>query len=222
MGVSKKLGNLAFALIFYSSLGACTGGGHDHDHDHGHDHKHEEHDHSSKKADHNHDHHDHDHDHDHSNEKRHHGAHVHGVGELKIAIVDNGIQLAITVPGSDIVGYEHAARSDAEKAKAAKAKELLSDASALYSFESAAECKLQKEKSSVSVSDKAHADWSVTHLYQCAARPSYIDLNVFGVDLPSKKASELNVNYEIAVTSGAPIANPIGKLSKSKKRISLR
>lgn len=207
MDYSKITVKLGFAMLLAGFVGAEAQAGGDHDHDHDHE-----------KKDH-----DHDHSHDHDHGKRHHGAHVHGVGQLKIVVVENDIQLSMTVPGADIVGYEHAAKSKSDKSKAATAKKLLSDASILYSIDNSAECKMQSsDKGSVMVAKKAHADWDTNHMFECAKRPAYVDLAIFDLELPSKKAAELSVSYEVAVTSGGPVENPAGKLSKEKRRVSLR
>lgn len=201
-----------FVLVL--AFEARAGGDHDHDHKQ----KHDEHSHDHEHG------HDNDdgHKHGHKGKKRHHGAHVHGIGELKIVVVDKDIQIAMTIPGADIVGYEHAAKSDKDKAKAAEAKKLLSDAELLYSIESSAECKHKASGNAVSVSKKAHADWSTTHTFTCAKRPSFVELSIFDIKLPSEKAADLNLNYEIAVTGGEPVAQSIGKLSKDQRRVSLR
>lgn len=54
-------------------------------------------------------------------DKRRASAHEHGLGRLDIAIEGNTVAMALRVPGADIVGFEHAAKSDADKAALADA-----------------------------------------------------------------------------------------------------
>jgi hypothetical protein len=49
-------------------------------------------------------------------ETRHADSHEHGVGELNIAFEDNSVALELHAPGSDIVGFEYAARSQEDHA----------------------------------------------------------------------------------------------------------
>ncbi len=49
-------------------------------------------------------------------ETRHADSHEHGVGELNIAFEGNAVALKLHAPGSDIVGFEYAAKSDEDHA----------------------------------------------------------------------------------------------------------
>jgi len=48
--------------------------------------------------------------------EREHGAHEHGVGQLSLAVEGNTVEIEITAPGADIVGFEHAAETEADRA----------------------------------------------------------------------------------------------------------
>lgn len=69
------------------------------------------------------------------------GAHVHGEGALSIAIDGGVIEMVFEAPGADIVGFEHPAESDADRAAVAEAERLLSDPLALFVPPAAAECR---------------------------------------------------------------------------------
>ena len=49
------------------------------------------------------------------------GAHQHGKGKLDIVIEGATVSMALDVPADDIVGFEHAAKTPAEKATVAAA-----------------------------------------------------------------------------------------------------
>lgn len=53
------------------------------------------------------------------------GAHVHGAGRLDVAIEGNTVQMELEAPGADLLGFEHAARTDAQKTALAAAKAVL-------------------------------------------------------------------------------------------------
>ena len=62
--------------------------------------------------------HDHDHDHEHGSL----GAHEHGVGRLNAALDGQTLELELESPAMNLVGFEHVATSDADKAKVAAAR----------------------------------------------------------------------------------------------------
>lgn len=74
--------------------------------------------------------------------EREHGAHVHGVGQLNLAVEGKGLEIELTAPGADIVGFEHAAERDADRKAVVAATEKLKNALALFSFPDAAKCEL--------------------------------------------------------------------------------
>ena len=67
-------------------------------------------------------------------------AHVHGTGTLQIAIEGTDVAIEITVPGADIVGFEHAPGSDADHAAIDAALAQFADAFALFTLEGDAGC----------------------------------------------------------------------------------
>lgn len=73
-----------------------------------------------------------------------HGPHVHGEGRLNLAAERNEIEIEVTLPGADVVGFEHEAESPADKKAVAAALAKLKDGGALFRFPAAAGCKLEK------------------------------------------------------------------------------
>lgn len=68
------------------------------------------------------------------------GAHEHGHGTLNIAIENDAVAMELEAPGMDIVGFEHAAETDAQKSAMATAKSELAKPLALFKLPSAASC----------------------------------------------------------------------------------
>lgn len=82
--------------------------------------------------------HGHDHDHEHSHDSL--GAHEHGVASLNAALDGNVLELQLESPAMNLVGFEHAAKSDADKAKVAAAKRELEQPITLFALNSG-DCK---------------------------------------------------------------------------------
>ena len=60
------------------------------------------------------------------------GAHEHGRGTLNIAVEGARLSMELEVPGVDIVGFEHAAKTGTQKGAVEKVKKLLSAPQALF------------------------------------------------------------------------------------------
>ena len=83
--------------------------------------------------------HDHGHDHD---EFRQHGAHVHGVGHLDVVLDGAYVLMDLTLPGADVVGFEHQPTTPEDEQAVAAALEQLQAAEDLFLLPEAAECRL--------------------------------------------------------------------------------
>lgn len=100
---------------------------------------------------------DHDHDHDHAHGTL--GAHEHGVAKLNVVLEGNTLELELDSPAMNLVGFEHAASSDADKAKVAAVRQQLEQPLKLFGLASAAGCKEdQQALESPLFGDAAKAD----------------------------------------------------------------
>ena len=98
-----------------------------------------------------------DHDHDHAHGTL--GAHEHGVAKLNVVLDGNTLELELDSPAMNLVGFEHAASSDADKAKVAAVRQQLEQPLKLFGLASAAGCKEdQQELESPLFGDAAKAD----------------------------------------------------------------
>ena len=97
----------------------------------------------------------HDHDHQHASL----GAHEHGVGRLNAALDGQTLELELDSPAMNLVGFEHAASTPADKAKVAAVRAQLEQPLVLFSLPQAANCVLsQQELNSPLFGDKPDAD----------------------------------------------------------------
>ena len=82
------------------------------------------------------------HDHEHGSL----GAHEHGVGRLDAALDGKTLALELQSPAMNLVGFEHATTSDADKAKVAAARALLEQPLALFNLPKAAGCVVENQE----------------------------------------------------------------------------
>jgi len=80
-----------------------------------------------------------DHDHDHAHGTL--GTHEHGVAKLNAVLDGNTLELELDSPAMNLVGFEHVASSDADKAKVAAARQQLEQPLKLFGIAQAAGCK---------------------------------------------------------------------------------
>jgi len=86
------------------------------------------------------------HAHDHAHEA--HGslnAHEHGLAQLNVVLDGQALELELESPAMNLVGFEHAAKSDADKAKVAAALSQLQDPLALFGLNAGA-CTVSKQE----------------------------------------------------------------------------
>ncbi|UZE05705.1 DUF2796 domain-containing protein [Pseudomonas corrugata] len=84
----------------------------------------------------------HDHDHEHGSL----GAHEHGVGRLNAALDGQTLELELESPAMNLVGFEHEATSDADKAKVAATRAQLEKPLVLFNLPAAAQCTLAQQE----------------------------------------------------------------------------
>ena len=86
--------------------------------------------------------HNHDHDHEHGSLD----AHEHGVGRLNAVLDGKALELELESPAMNLVGFEHLATTDADKAKLAAARKQLEQPLVLFSLPKAAGCVVSSQE----------------------------------------------------------------------------
>ena len=86
--------------------------------------------------------------------------HVHGQGQVSMAIDQNLLSMTLESPGADIIGFEHEARTAEEKAAVTKALKQLSDPMFVIQLPGSASCKVIQASSEVASENggEGHAD----------------------------------------------------------------
>lgn len=111
--------------------------------------------------------HEHAHDHDHAHEEHGSlGAHEHGVASLNVALDGQTLEIQLESPAMNLVGFEHEAKSDADKAKVAAARKHLEQPQALFALPIEAKCALQEsalESPLFGDAEHAHAEHEHEH-----------------------------------------------------------
>ena len=91
-----------------------------------------------------------------ADEHRELGPHEHGVGQLNIAVEGKRVLMELEVPGADIVGFEHEASTNEQKAAVSKAKTTLKGALKVFELPAEAKCELAEAKVAVEAEEHDH------------------------------------------------------------------
>ena len=86
------------------------------------------------------------HEHSHAHAHEEHAsldAHEHGVASLNVALDGQTLEIQLQSPAMNLIGFEHEAKSDADKAKVAAARQHLEQPQALFALPIEAKCALQ-------------------------------------------------------------------------------
>jgi hypothetical protein len=84
--------------------------------------------------------------HDHEHEHASLGAHEHGVGRLNAALDGQALELELESPAMNLVGFEHVASTDEDKAKVSAARAKLEKPLELFSLPKAAGCVVARQE----------------------------------------------------------------------------
>lgn len=107
------------------------------------------------------------------------GAHVHGESHLDLAQTDTGLELQWRSPAADLVGFEHAPRSQAEKDAVASLQRTLEQPQTLVTLPAAAGCQLSKTSADSPLFAKdakasGHLDVDASMSFTCS-KPAALD-----------------------------------------------
>lgn len=101
-------------------------------------------------------------------ETRHHGAHVHGVGKLNVALDGADLIFELTSPAANIVGFEHAPENEQQTQEIHEAIELLKEGEKLFVLTPKAKCSLHDVHVESDLEKGHHHDEHEAHKHEDA------------------------------------------------------
>lgn len=167
-----------------------------------------------------------DHDHEHGSL----GKHEHGVASLNVALDGQTLEIQLESPAMNLVGFEHEANSDADKAKVAAARKQLEQPQVLFALPAEAKCSLKEaelesplfgnakheehEHEHDEDHDHGHSDIDASYDFTCAnpAALKTLELSNFFSTFPATEKLEVQLI--------GPSGQQGAELSPSKSRLS--
>jgi hypothetical protein len=160
----------------------------------------------------------------HDHDKRQHGTHVHGIGQLNLALDGNELYIELDSPAANIVGFEHAPSSDADHEAIDKAVAALSDGEGLFRLTPAAGCQLGDAQIESALIDddghdehkheehghddhETHADIRATYQFACD-NPGALDGVVVEIFETFPGTERLQMQFVIGDRQGATELTP--------------
>ena len=133
-------------------------------------------------------------------------AHEHGAARLDVAVENNRVMLYLDTPLDNLLGFEHAPRSDAERQKADAVVARLKAPEGLFRIDPAGGCTpatvvlnaaalgLGPMADAADGKDSAHADLEAQYSFDCktASRAGFVELALFEA-FPALKRVDLQV-----------------------------
>ena len=118
------------------------------------------------------------------------GAHEHGVARLDVAVDAKRVSILLETPLDNLLGFEHAPRTDAEREKLAAVLVKLRAAQTLFRIDSAAGCTLSRVDlqsgvlqlgRAVAPQKEGHGDLEATIEFDCnnSARAGFVEVGLF-------------------------------------------
>ncbi|MEJ3643868.1 DUF2796 domain-containing protein [Pseudomonas bubulae] len=162
---------------------------------------------------------DHDHDHEHSSL----APHEHGVGSLNVALDGQTLELDLDGPSMNLVGFEHVATTDADKAKVSSVRKQLEDPLVLFSIPKAAGCTAEAQELKSPLFDPApeegsakgehhHSDIEAHYAFTCSTPDALkaLDLAQFFKTFPGTHKFKVQLigpsgQQAVEVTAKAPV-----------------
>lgn len=104
------------------------------------------------------------------------GSHIHGTGHLSIIISEGAFTLMLQVPGADVVGFEEAAETDADRERVAAAVSDLSKPLELFALPTEAGCAAVSAnvalvgeglRPQTDTAEESHTEFQADYVVQC-------------------------------------------------------
>mgnify|MGYP001336650609 CR=1 FL=1 len=137
-----------------------------------------------------------DHDHGHGDAFEQHGVHEHGKVTFNVALEGQQLVVELDAPADNVIGFEHAPRTDAEKARIHDQGAWLQAGNGLISFPAAAACRFQASRLDAPQwkAGESHADYEVRLTYHCdqPKRLEWLQLNLLA-GLQEVREARVNV-----------------------------
>jgi hypothetical protein len=114
-----------------------------------------------------------------------HRAHQHGAARLQVSLEGPTLQVALDTPADNILGFEHAPRTEAQRSAVTRAEQQLKQTTELFATPPAAECRADPARVEIKLppagSKETHSEIEAEWRWACAnpAALDHVDVGLF-------------------------------------------
>lgn len=140
-----------------------------------------------------------------------HKAHQHGAAQLEVTLDGGVLQITLEGPAENFLGFEHAARTDAQKKTVARVEQQLKQPAQLFTPVAAAGCQAEPPRVEIKLpasgSTETHSEIEAEWRWQCAQPAALVHLDV-GLFKAFPRLKELHVQIVTARGQKAAVLKP--------------
>ena len=133
-------------------------------------------------------------------------SHEHGHVTLQIAVEGSSVEMALEAPGKNIVGFEHAAETDEQRAMVSEAEGQLSDPLALFELPQAAGCETTASEVELHI-EGTHSAFEAKYALECADPSALTSIGTTLFEI-YPTIEEIEVEYATPAGQGAGELEP--------------
>ena len=104
-------------------------------------------------------------------------AHEHGVGTLSIAVEGHDVEIELTVPGSDVVGFEHIPSSESERQAVITGAEILRNVNGIVILSPEAKCRVEDVAVASGLMEDKKGDHGDDHKHEAKDKDDYKEVH---------------------------------------------
>lgn len=112
-------------------------------------------------------------------------AHHHGTASLQVSLDGRALQISFEGPSDNVLGFEHAPRTDAQKQVVARADQQLKQPGQLFGIPPAAQCQAQPARVDMKLPEagagETHSEIEAEWRWECGNPAALVDLDVGGL-----------------------------------------
>ena len=141
-----------------------------------------------------------------------HPAHQHGAANLQVSLEGRALQIAFDGPADNLLGFEHAPRTDAQKQAVARVEQQLKQSSQLFGTPPAADCQAQPARVDMKLpaadSRETHSEIEVEWRWECGKPDALTHVDASGLFKAFSRLKQLKVQIVTAQGQKTAVLKP--------------
>jgi hypothetical protein len=138
--------------------------------------------------------------------------HHHGAASLHVSLDGRALHIALEGPSDNLLGFEHAPRTEAQRKTVARAEQQLKQSAQLFGIPSAAECQARPPRVEMKLpaagSSETHSEIETEWRWECGKPDALTHLDVSGLFKAFSRLKQLKVQIVTAHGQKTAVLTP--------------